>query len=204
MDESAAGPGIGPSIVPPPMDGGMSSAPPHMQMSMGPGIISSAPQPASHGMQPSMGMPMSMQSTPVPLPTLHYQGLNAPQPFGYQPPAPPAGMPMNMMHPSRMAAMGGPPPGMFGPGGPGVPGQLAGTIRSADEMNGEDGSESNEQLAKRQRVQKLPGGHLYPEQNWIDMHPVSAIIILTGSLLKPPITASHQSPNSTTHGHHQA
>jgi splicing factor 3A subunit 1 len=66
-----------------------------------------------------------------------------------------------------MMRMPGGPPGMYGI----LPGQLAGTVRSADEMN--EGEESGEQLAKRQRVAKLPGGHLYPEQNWIDMHPVS-------------------------------
>ena len=26
--------------------------------------------------------------------------------------------------------------------------------------------------AKRQRVAKLPGGQYYPEQDWINMHPV--------------------------------
>jgi splicing factor 3A subunit 1 len=29
--------------------------------------------------------------------------------------------------------------------------------------------------AKRQRVAKLPGGQLYPEADWIAMHPVSTI-----------------------------
>jgi splicing factor 3A subunit 1 len=169
MDEAnVAGPGIGPSIVPPPIDI-TSAQPPRPAMAAGPGTISSAPQPASMG--PPMGM--SMQAAPVALPTLHYQGMNAASTFGYQPPPPPGGPPMGMM---QRPGMPGAPPGMYGgvpPQGPG--GQMAGSIRSADEMN--EGEESSEQLAKRQRVAKLPAGHLYPEQNWIDMHPVRALYL---------------------------
>lgn len=93
------------------------------------------------------------------LPPLHYQGMDAAQPFGYQPPAAP------MMHPGRM------PPGMGGPPGPGmVPPPQAGMVRSAEEMEGagEDGMPP----AKRQKVAKLPAGQYYPEQDWINMHPV--------------------------------
>ena len=90
------------------------------------------------------------------LPPLHSQGMDAAQPFGYQPP--PAGAPM--MHPARAAALQTPIP-------TGTPPQ-AGMVRSADEM--EDGGDSLPP-AKRQRVAKLPGGALYPEQDWISMHP---------------------------------
>ncbi|KZS98947.1 hypothetical protein SISNIDRAFT_447772 [Sistotremastrum niveocremeum HHB9708] len=153
VDESAIGPGIGPAMVPPPIT---SLPPPPASLPAPPtslpgATISSGPQPSA---MPS-GYP---GQTPVSLPPLHYQGLNAPQPFGYQPPPPGMGMPM--MHPSRMAALGGPP-------GPSLP--VAGVVRSADEMTGAEDDPVT--LAKRQRVEKLPGGHLYPEQNWIDMHP---------------------------------
>jgi splicing factor 3A subunit 1 len=40
--------------------------------------------------------------------------------------------------------------------------------------------------AKRQRVAKLPGGHLYPEQDWINMHPI-------------PISLCIQLPNVPEH-----
>lgn len=155
VDEAAIGPGIGPAMVPPPIT---SLPPPPASLPAPPtslpgATISSGPQPSA---MPS-GYP---GQTPVSLPPLHYQGLNAPQPFGYQPPPPGMGMPM--MHPSRMAALGG--------GGPGPSVPVAGVVRTADEMMGADDDPVT--LAKRQRVEKLPGGHLYPEQNWIDMHPV--------------------------------
>lgn len=99
----------------------------------------------------------SNQPPPVMLPPLHYQGMDAAQPFGYQPP-PVAGP---GMHPSRMAALAA------------ANGQLqsvqTGTVRTADEMEGGDEMPP----AKRQRVAKLPGGQLYPEADWIGMHPVS-------------------------------
>ncbi|KAJ3477428.1 hypothetical protein NLI96_g10473 [Meripilus lineatus] len=110
------------------------------------------------------------------LPPLHYQGLDAPQPFGYQPP--PAAAPM--MHPARVAALSGgvgvgvPPPMGVGVGmgpGPGAgPGPQLGMVRSADEM---DGGEEGHPPAKRQKVAKLPGGQYYPEQDWINLHPHS-------------------------------
>ena len=87
------------------------------------------------------------------LPPLHYQGLDAAQPFGYQPPAP-------GMHPSRMAALAA---------ANGALQAQAGQVRSADQMEGVDELPP----AKRQRVAKLPGGQLYPENDWIAMHPVS-------------------------------
>lgn len=94
------------------------------------------------------------QPPPVMLPPLHYQGLDAAQPFGYQPP------PAPMMAPGRM-------PGM----GPPLGGPQPGMVRSADEMGGDE----NAPPAKRQKVQKLPGGAYYPEDDWINMHPVSYI-----------------------------
>src|SRR5262249_11697535 len=102
------------------------------------------------------------QSSPVILPPLHYQGLDAAQPFGYQPPAQPA-IPPPGMHPSRLAALAGPP--------------QSGVVRSAEEMEGVE-----EQPAKRQKVAKLPGGQYYPEADWINMHPVSHLLYLALSL----------------------
>lgn len=90
------------------------------------------------------------------LPPLHYQGMDAAQPFGYQPPPP--GAPM--MHPARAAAMTTPMPAN--------PPPQAGMVRTAEEM--EDGGDGAPP-AKRQRVAKLPGGALYPEQDWLSMHP---------------------------------
>jgi splicing factor 3A subunit 1 len=76
--------------------------------------------------------------------------MDAAQPFGYQPPA-------SGMHPSRMAALAA------------ANGALqTGVVRSADEMEGA----VEIPPAKRQRVAKLPGGQLYPEADWIAMHPV--------------------------------
>jgi len=49
--------------------------------------------------------------------------------------------------------MGGPPP-------------VAGVTRSAEEMGQDD-----EPMSKRQRVEKLPEGHYYPEADWITSHP---------------------------------
>ncbi|TFY57299.1 hypothetical protein EVG20_g8601, partial [Dentipellis fragilis] len=51
---------------------------------------------------------------------------------------------------------------------------VAGMVRSADEMEGgagAGGAGDDMPPAKRQRVAKLPGGALYPEQDWISMHP---------------------------------
>ena len=47
----------------------------------------------------------------------------------------------------------------------------AGMVRSADEMM--EGGASDLPPAKRQKVAKLPGGALYPEEDWVNMHPVS-------------------------------
>jgi splicing factor 3A subunit 1 len=88
------------------------------------------------------------------LPPLHYQGLDAPQPFGYQPP-PPAAV---AMHPARLAAL---------TAAGSLPPSQTGTVRSADEMEGLEAPP-----AKRQKIPKLPGGQFYPEADWINMHPV--------------------------------
>jgi splicing factor 3A subunit 1 len=114
--------------------------------------VSSGPQPAS--IYPG-------QPAPVMLPPLHYQGMDAAQPFGYQPAPPGSTSAPPGMHPSRIAALAA--------GGPiGTP-PLTGTVRSADEMDA-DGMPP----AKRQKVAKLPGGQCYPEADWINMHPVSS------------------------------
>jgi len=104
-------------------------------------------------MRPSTNTP-----TPVMLPPLHYQGLDAAQPFGYSPPITPG----SASHKAALAAANA---------------QVqAGMVRTADQMLDGDGSEvvPPEDLippAKRQRVAKLPGGNLYREEDWIEMHP---------------------------------
>ncbi|CAL1704136.1 unnamed protein product [Somion occarium] len=172
QEAGAIGPGIGPaaapaplatlppapaSLPPPPTQGG---APPNAAYTAA--TISSGPQPAS--MYPP-------SAPPVMLPPLHYQGLDAAQPFGYQPP--PVGAPM--MHPARAAALAGSPVG--------TPPQT-GMVRSAEEMEGAD---DGIPPAKRQKVAKLPGGALYPEENWISMHPhpISLRIQLPNDSSKP-------------------
>ncbi|KAF8590517.1 hypothetical protein K439DRAFT_1403640 [Ramaria rubella] len=159
VDASAIGPGIGPSVAPG-ASSGLPPPPPSLPMHPQTGntginaatntnaaTIASGPQPASMFPQPMM------------LPPLHYQP-NTGQPFGYQPPTPMG------MHPSRLAALqaGGPTPGHATP--PGI-----GMVRSADEMMAGD-VDGETPSAKRQRVAKLPGGHYYPEQDWINMHPI--------------------------------
>lgn len=84
------------------------------------------------------------------LPPLHYQPNTGP-PYGFVP-----GRPMGM----PMGAYPGPGPGPV----------AAGVVRSADEMT--DGDNPDFPAAKRQRVAKLPGGLFYPEQDWVNMHPI--------------------------------
>lgn len=168
QDANAIGPGIGPAAIPaaltslPPAPASLPQPP--LQNSNDPAYtaatVSSGPQPASLYPQ---------QPPPVMLPPLHYQGLDAAQPFGYQPPAAP------MMHP---AARMPPPQGM-------APPSQAGMVRSADEMEGS--GEEGMPPAKRQKYAKLPAGQYYPEQDWINMHPVSHLAMTTvssGLLLK--------------------
>ncbi|KAF8448033.1 Pre-mRNA splicing factor PRP21 like protein-domain-containing protein [Boletus edulis BED1] len=164
QDSNAIGPGIGPAAAPPPP---MTTLPPAPASLPAPPIqaagsashpgysaatVSSGPQPASV---------YSNQPPPVMLPPLHYQGPDAVQPFGFQPPLP-------GMHPSRMTSVTGPQTGM---------------VRSADEM---EGLEEQPQI-KRQKIAKLPGGALYPEADWIGMHPytISLNIQLPNEPLKP-------------------
>ena len=89
------------------------------------------------------------------LPPLHYQGLDSAQPFGYQPP--PGRVPPPFT-PAGVAAPVAPPPA-----------NATGTVRPADQM---EGDADDVPPAKRQRVAKLPGGQYYPEQDWINLHPV--------------------------------
>lgn len=97
-----------------------------------------------------------MFAQPLMLPPLHYQPNTVP-PYGFQP-----GRPMNV----PMNAYATPPP----------PPPPTGVIRSADEMT--SGDDQDAPPAKRQRVAKLPGGHLYPEQDWINTHPVPISIVV--------------------------
>lgn len=154
QEAGAIGPGIGPAAAPAPLTG-LPPAPaslPAVPQASGSGsysaaTISSGPQPAS----------MYGQPAPVMLPPLHYQGIDAAQPFGYQPAPPGSTVAPPGMHPSRIAALAA--------GGGSTP--QAGTVRNADEMEGAGGMPP----AKRQKIAKLPGGQYYPEGDWINMHP---------------------------------
>jgi len=149
QEANAIGPGIGPAAVPPPLTTlppAPSSLPAPPTGAYSAATISSGPQPAS----------MYSAQPPVMLPPLHYQGMEAPQTFGYQP-APPG------MHQSRLDALAA--------ANSVIQSAQAGMVRSADEM--ENGSADNLPPAKRQKVAKLPGGALYPEEDWISLHPVS-------------------------------
>ncbi|KZT28566.1 hypothetical protein NEOLEDRAFT_1175869 [Neolentinus lepideus HHB14362 ss-1] len=134
---------------------------------IGPGIGPAAPPPTITGLPPApVSLPATPQgvpgypaatissgpqpasmgpppAAPVMLPPLHYQGLGAQQPFGFSPPPPPMGMGMSP--------------------------QQAGMVRTADQMEGGQGE--GIPPAKRQKVAKLPGGALYPEADWLAMHP---------------------------------
>ncbi|KAJ7219077.1 Pre-mRNA splicing factor PRP21 like protein-domain-containing protein, partial [Mycena pura] len=152
QEVNAIGPGIGPAAVPPPLTSTLPPAPaslpatPQASTNLGNPAYSAAT--VSSGPQPASAYP-----PPVMLPPLHYQGLDAPQPFGYQPPAP-------GMHPTRAAALAA--------ANGALQSAQAGTVRSAEEM---EGSVDDIPPAKRQRMAKLPGGQLYPEADWISRHP---------------------------------
>ncbi|TFY58154.1 hypothetical protein EVJ58_g6592 [Rhodofomes roseus] len=173
QEVGAIGPGIGPAAVPAPMTSlppAPTSLPAPPNQGGAPGdpaysaaTISSGPQPAS--LYPP-------QPPPVMLPPLHYQGMDAPQPFGYQPP--PAAAPM--MHPARAALAGS-------PGAVGTPPQ-AGMVRTADQM---EGGADEIPPAKRQKIAKIPGTTLYSADDWISMHPhpISLVIQLPNEPSKP-------------------
>ncbi|KAF9562167.1 hypothetical protein CPC08DRAFT_688044 [Agrocybe pediades] len=150
QEVNAIGPGIGPAAVPPPLTTlppAPASLPAPPTGAYSAATISSGPQPAS----------MYNAQPPVMLPPLHYQGMEAPQTFGYQP-APPVAP---GMHPTRMAALAA--------ANSVIQSAQAGMVRSADEM--ENGSSDNLPPAKRQKIAKLPGGALYPEEDWVSLHP---------------------------------
>ncbi|KAF8638509.1 hypothetical protein AX16_010492 [Volvariella volvacea WC 439] len=183
QDVNAIGPGIGPAAVPPPLTtlppppaslpapplaaaAAVAASSSSSNASYSAATVSSGPQPPSLYPQPP----------PVMLPPLHFQGLDAAQPFGYQPPPPGAGG----LHASRMAALAA-------ANGALQNSALAGTVRSADEMMQGDGVNPVDELppAKRQRVAKIPGTQLYSEADWITMHP-------------HPISLQVQLPNDPT------
>ncbi|KAI0078180.1 hypothetical protein K474DRAFT_1660836 [Panus rudis PR-1116 ss-1] len=159
QEANAIGPGIGPAAAPSPLTSlppaPASLPPPPTQGGPGGPSASYTAATVSSGPQPASMFPP--QPPPVMLPPLHYQGMNAPQPFGYQPP--PAGV-------VPVPPLAGSPPIPVPVPVPVAP-QL-GMVRSADEM---EGAGDDVPPAKRQRVAKLPGGALYPEQDWINMHP---------------------------------
>ncbi|EKM55687.1 uncharacterized protein PHACADRAFT_256487 [Phanerochaete carnosa HHB-10118-sp] len=160
QDANAIGPGIGTAPAPapltslPPAPSSLPATPASGGAAFNAATVSSGPQPASLYPQPS----------PVMLPPLHYQGMDAAQPFGYQPP--PVGAPM----------MPGRPP-------MGMPMQT-GMVRNADQM---EGAGEEAPPTKRQKIAKLPGGTYYPEADWINMHPhpVDLMIQLPNDPLKP-------------------
>ncbi|KZT11481.1 uncharacterized protein LAESUDRAFT_809403 [Laetiporus sulphureus 93-53] len=158
QEAGAIGPGIGPAAAPAPL----TSLPPPPASLPAPPMQGGAPADAAYsaatvssGPQPASLFPS--QPAPVMLPPLHYQGLDAAQPFGYQPP--PAAAPI--MHPARVAALAGSPVAV------GTPPQ-AGMVRSADEM---EGAVDDIPPAKRQKIAKIPGQQIYSEEDWINMHP---------------------------------
>ncbi|CAE6411549.1 unnamed protein product [Rhizoctonia solani] len=81
-----------------------------------------------------------------------------PPPHPSLPAMPTFAMSPSGIHPSRLAAMGM----------PGAPSPVAGVVRSADEMNGGDGMQ--QAAPKRPRVEKLPEGRYYTEQDWQNLH----------------------------------
>jgi len=121
------------------------------------------------GPQPASTVPTQ---PPVMLPS---QGMGAAQPFGYQPPPViTPGVP-----PTRMAALAAANSVL-----------QAGTVRTADQMEGEAPGDVP--------PAKLPGGALYPEEDWIAMHPVrTSHIRLYNTLTRTfsPLTVSHLSSN---------
>lgn len=164
QEANAIGPGIGPAAVPPPLTSlppapASLPAPPQgsSSASYSAATVSSGPQPAS-----------MYQPPPVMLPPLHYQGMDAAQPFGYQPP--PAGV-----HPTRMAALAAANSTLQA---------QAGMVRSADEM---EGVVDEIPPAKRQKVAKVPGSQMYSEDDWITMHPypISLQVQLPNDTSKP-------------------
>ncbi|KAF8520200.1 Pre-mRNA splicing factor PRP21 like protein-domain-containing protein [Hysterangium stoloniferum] len=163
VDTAALGPGIGPSISSFASSSGLPPPPPSLPMH--PQAASNAATNTNAATIASGPQPASMFPQPMMLPPLHYQP-NPAQPFGYQPP------PAVGMHPSRIAALQG-------------AGGGAGSVRSADEMLAGEG-DGEAPSAKRQRVAKLPGGVYYPEQDWINMHPI-------------PISLFIQLPNMPDH-----
>ncbi|KXN82509.1 Splicing factor 3A subunit 1 [Leucoagaricus sp. SymC.cos] len=161
-EANAIGPGIGPAAIPPPLTSlppppaSLPAPPVHHTKGPSSATISSGPTPAS--------MLPSNAPAPVMLPPLHYQGLDAAQPFGYSPPTGGAGGVT-----SRQAALAA--------ANAQAQQVQAGMVRTADQMladgdgSGTPGGEDLIPPAKRQRVAKLPGGTLYPEEHWIEMHP---------------------------------
>lgn len=174
IDAATIGPGIGPAVgpssisslpppppslpAPPRQAAAASGAQPVPDAAYNAATVSAGPQPATI----FAGAPVA--AAPVMLPPLHYQGHDASQPFGYQPPPAPVAVPPGM-HPSRLANLAAGPPG--------VP--QVGMVRSADQMEGVEGSDIPP--AKRQKVARLPGGQYYPEQDWINLHPVSTVLM---------------------------
>ncbi|KAL1741894.1 Pre-mRNA splicing factor PRP21 like protein-domain-containing protein [Schizophyllum fasciatum] len=88
---------------------------------------------------------------------------SGPQPASAYPAQQPAMLPPMHYQGQQPGGYGYPPQ----QGSP-VPTMQAGQVRSADEM---EGGADAAPPAKRQRVAKLPGGQLYPEADWIGMHP---------------------------------
>ncbi|KAF7777486.1 hypothetical protein Agabi119p4_3558 [Agaricus bisporus var. burnettii] len=164
---NAIGPGIGPAAIPPPL----TSLPPPPASLPAPPIHTHAPSTATVSSGPT---PASMAPTPAPvmLPPLHYQGLDAAQPFAYSPPLNGngngnGGGAAGLGTSSRQAALAA---------ANAQAQQLqAGMVRTADQMlaDGEGTPVQDDVIppAKRQRVAKLPGGAMYPEADWIAMHP---------------------------------
>ncbi|KIY51090.1 hypothetical protein FISHEDRAFT_64604 [Fistulina hepatica ATCC 64428] len=144
QDANAIGPGIGPAAAPAPLTT-LPPAPPSLPAP--PTAVNPAYSAATvaSGPQPASAA-LTYAPPPVMLPPIHFQDPSQQFGGGFQ--GPPG------IHPSRLANM------------------TAGAVRSADEMMVDgNGTPDDMPPAKRQRVAKLPGGQLYPEEQWLAMHP---------------------------------
>jgi splicing factor 3A subunit 1 len=179
---STAGPTVGPQLgtpgpqaIPPAQAAGAST--PGGGIAFSGAVISAGPQGPS-APQPSQApqtfyQPYPDQSQFQPFhdqPAFDPSVFNMPSMPPQQPgpdglPPPPVGLPtkppLGGIHPSRLAVMGGASPGMPNMPAPyvGSPyGQAAGQVRPHEDDGTPDGSAP----AKRQKVEKLPTGQLYP------------------------------------------
>jgi len=153
VDNLAIGPSIGPSIPsslpPPPISLPQNPTTLPSSSEYAGAVISAGPQPASASGPAMMYHPLPPTPAAFVPSAVGMGGMGGPgMGMGMGMPAmgPPPGM-----HPSRLAALGA-------GAGAGLP------TRPAEDMG-------DQPTAKRQRIERLPEGHYYPEQDWINLHP---------------------------------